>query len=103
MCVSVPNVDICHLMSQPPQHTHTVQCAARHKVVQAMKNIMYNTISLRTQRKRRDVWSLQSYHQNQLQVSKNKPNHNWERTPSLFGAAQNLSTSRNILFTYFQV
>ena len=28
-----------------------------------------------------------SYHQNQLQVSKNKPTRNWEHTPSLFGAA----------------
>ena len=44
-----------------------------------------------------------SYHQNQLQVSKNKPTRNWEHTPSLFGAAQNLGAKRNILFSYFQV
>ena len=44
-----------------------------------------------------------SYHQNQLQVSENKPTRNWEHTHSLFGAAQNLSAGRNILFTYFQV
>ena len=64
---------------------------------------MYNNIWLRTQRKRRDVGACNSYNQNQLQVSKNKPTRNWEHTPSLFGAAQNLSASRNILFTYFQV
>ena len=44
-----------------------------------------------------------SYHQDQLQASKNKPTRNWEHTPSLLGATQNLSASRNILFTYFQV
>ena len=44
-----------------------------------------------------------SYHQNQLQVSKNKPTRNWKHTPFLFGGAQNLSARRNILFTYFQV
>ena len=44
-----------------------------------------------------------SYHQNQLQVSKNKPTRNWEHTPSLFGAAQNLGARRNILFNFFQV
>ena len=34
---------------------------------------------------------------------RHKPTCNWEHPPSLFGAAQNLSASRNILFTYFQV
>ena len=42
-------------------------------------------------------------YQNQLQLSKNKPTRKWEHTPSLSGAAQNLSASRNILFNYFQV
>ena len=43
-----------------------------------------------------------SYHQNQ-QNSWTKPTRNWEHTPSLFEASQNLSASRNIVFTYFQV
>ena len=43
-----------------------------------------------------------NYYQNQ-QDSKSKPTRNWEYPPSLFGAAQNLSASRNILFIYFQV
>ena len=45
---------------------------------------------------------MNSYHQNQ-QYSKSKPTRNREHPPSLFGAAQNLSASRNILLTDFQV
>ena len=55
---------LSHLISQPPQHIH--QCNARLGIrwrKQGKCNrqcaCTYNTISLRTQRKRRDVWSLQ--------------------------------------------
>ena len=56
---------------------------------------MYNIISLQTQ-------SLQQLYQNQHD-SKDKPTRKWEHPLSLFEAAHDLSASRNILFTYFQI
>ena len=87
-----------------PTHTSAMRAsgyggASKEKCNRQCTLYMYNIISLRTQRKPRDVWSLQ---QNQ-QDSKNKHTRNWEHPPSLFGAAQNLSASRNIHLTYFQV
>ena len=94
----------------PATPTHTpVQCAARHMVEQARKNVIDN-VHVRTilyrcgHRENVEMFgACNSYHQNQLQDHKNKPTRNWEHTSSLFGAAQNFSASRNILFTYFQV
>ena len=89
-------------------HTHTHQCNARLGIRwckqgtcnrQCTCAILYRC----GHRKNVEIFgACNSYHQNQ-QDSKNKHTRNWEHPPSLFGAAQNLISSRNILFTYFQV
>ena len=103
MCVSVPN----YIISQPSQHTQTpVQCAARRGASNEKCNRQCACTILYRCGHRENIkmfGACNSYHQDQLQASKNKPTRNWEHTPSLLGATQNLSASRNILFTYFQV
>ena len=101
---------LSHLISQPSQHTHTHTSAMRGSAYGGASNEKCNrqcacTILYRCgHRDNVEMFgACNSYHPNQLQASKNKPTRNWEHTPSLFGAAQNLSASRNILFTYFQV
>ena len=90
---------LSHLTSHPHKHTHT--CAMRASTYGGTSKGKYNrqctcTILYRCGHRENVeiIGALYSYHQNQ-QDSKKKP--------TLFGAAQNLSASRNILFIYFQI
>ena len=100
--------NISSLISKPPQHTHisAMRASAFGGANKEKCNIQCICIILYRCGHRENVemfGACNSYdHQNQ-QDSKNKPTLNWEHPPSLFGAAQNLSASRNIPFAYFQV
>ena len=93
------------MSSTPPRPSPPPPRPNRHTVLQATKNVM-KMVHVRYYSevygyKRARCLELATVI---IKINKIvKPTRNWEHTPSLFEASQNLSASRNIVFTYFQV